>query len=254
MDKKTEETTPAKKMPLKKRFCIIDKYGLAPLITRYVLECGSRATWTEIKDKLEDHVVAEHGVEITLHESQIIKYYDDMRKTGRGMDEVGEHRRGVSEEWVRSLQAIYDQVGDLKVLLEHSFQNRNASEYTALSKSLNEIFRLLADIHKEANVNQIVRDKIVSQIHLFIDIIKEYNFEDLKTGLTGQNVIREKNTGSNGSQKRGKVIGLSENKITEMKTNLIRHIISQLPHVSDMFVQKKAEDVQDKMLEGVVGG
>jgi len=221
---------------LSKRDCnnVYVRYGLAPILIRIVLEHGKNVGWDEVALLLEDYVLEKHGMEISIKGDAACAYYKKITVEGATRtDDIATFRRNMGEKWVRTLEAIYDQIADSKILLEAAFKNRNSRDYVLISKNLQDIMKLLAEIHQSANFNVILREQIIGVIHGIIGHIKEYPFPV----LTEIDINALEKIQRGGKTRRG----LKESKLRELKRELLQYVIARLPELSDMFTAGESE-------------
>lgn len=218
-----------------KRTNTFDRYNLAPVLLRLMLEHGKDSTWADITKMLEEHVLEKYAVEIKLFAPNVQQYYASLKTdVNSPLKEIADERQSMAEKWLRSLDAIYDQVADSKVLLQANFKNRNSRDYVLVSKNLQDIMRLLAEIHQSANFNAILRESMQNLVYSIIRFIKEYDFPELK-GASNLSMVKVK--GGSGYPRKE----LSARAVARAKKGLLQHIISRLPEASDVFVDQESE-------------
>lgn len=213
---------------LKDKFSVIDRYGLGPQLIREIMQGGSSQRWEDIKRKLEDQVLEKSGVVISIPVPSLLNYYQKVRERGFDSLTLADYRREMADNWVKTLASIQDQFADMRVMMERAFQEGNVADYTALSRSLKDVTVLMAEIHSQLNVGQIVRDKMIAQIKILFDILKEYPFPELIENFHGNSVVPNEGCGPSRTR-------ISERKIQELRLNIIQYLMSKMPEVSDMF-------------------
>ena len=195
----------------------LKKYKLNSVLFKLVIEHGNKLTWDEIARKLEDYIFNNYGERKKLYGNNICAAYNKLLKAGKLVDsDLSKKRREIADNWVRSLQALYDQIADFKILLQDAYAKREHVKYANLSKSLNDVIRLLAEINKEINFNQIIREKLIGLINFVIYVTKEYQFETLK----------------------GK---LNDKEIRDMKLEYIKYLLNKLPEHSSEFMASEPQ-------------
>jgi len=244
-----EKTTTTAIVPRKKhdhlkgRYSMIDRYGLGADLVREILQGGGSQRWEDVKKKLEDKVLSQSGVVINIPVSAMVNYYQKIRREGFDSMTLASYRRELADNWVRNLNSIQDQFADLKVLMEKSFQESNVSDYTAVARMLNEVTRLMAEIHANLNVNNIVRDKIVGQINQILEVVKVYPFPELTEDFHGHSIVPRDDIPSRSR--------ISERKLDEIRLNLVQYIVSKMPEISEMF-KRQQYDQEDERRDGFV--
>lgn len=228
---------------LKGRYSIIERYGLGADLVREILQGGGSQRWEDVKRKLEDRVLAQSGVVIDLPISAMVSYYQKIRAEGFDSMTLASYRRELADNWVKNLNSIQDQFADLKVLMEKSFQESDVADYTTAARMLNEVTRLMAEIHNNLNVNQIVRDKIVGQISQILEVVKVYPFTELTEDFHGHSIVPRDDIPSRNR--------ISERKLDEIRLNLVQYIISKMPEISEMF-KRQEYDREDELKAGFV--
>ena len=235
-----EDTTDIKLPPIeiqdlqlrKKRVGVMERYGLGPVLIKLMYQHGQNSGWEHLALMLEEHVLETFGIEIKIYPSNLNKYYKAIRRGEilDSADDVSDMRRLLSEEWARSAKVFYDMIADVKVLMEHSYNNKNSRDYAMLSTNMTNMLRLLSEIHNNTNNNMLVREKIINLVHIIINIIKEYDFQQLKD-------VHCNNFVDVGGGKSS----LSDAKINDVKRHLLSYIVERLPEVSPLFTSNPTQ-------------
>ena len=229
---------------IKDRFSIIDRYGLGAQLLREIMQGGSSQRWEDIKKKLEDRVLEKSGMVISIPTSALFHYYQKVKEKGFDSLTLAEYRREMADSWVKNLASIQDQFADMRVMMEKAFQEDRVNDYTSLSRSLTEVTKLMAEIHTGLNVSQIVRDKMIAQITILLDLVRGYPFPELVENFNGHSVVPNEEAGPTRSR-------ISERKIDELRINLVQYIMVKMPEVSDMF-KRQSYAKEDERRAGFV--